>query len=108
MNITRQEVADAAMVSKAKVSKDCERGVLKEGSLLSIVSYIIGNRLRSGGIQAVTGLCPEGRGDTVIAVEDERVTKVRKSPADILSRPDFIPTHHDYESSDDTYINPND
>ena len=96
MNITRQEIADAGMISKAKVSKDIERGTLKEGSFLSIVSYVLANRMLSGGIQAVTGLCPEGR-ESPLTYEETGVYK------QITVKPDFIPTHHDYETSDEEF-----
>ena len=116
MNISRQEIADAGMVTKGVVDKAISRGTLKEGSLLSIVSYIIASRLRSGGIQAVTGLCPEGRGDDEPTLykptETEGFTKksdVRENTviADLVGAGMVTrgcgPTHHDYETSDEEY-----
>ena len=88
MNITRQEIADAGMVSKGVVDKAISRGTLKEANLLSIVTYIISNRMRSGGIQAVTGLCPEGR-ESPLTYEETGVYK------QITVKPNFIPTYHD-------------
>ena len=63
MEVTRQRIADAGMVSKAKVHKDIERGNLDPESLKSVAAYVIQNLLMAGGCGAVTGLCPDGRED---------------------------------------------
>ena len=96
MNISRQEIADVAMVSKNAVDKAISRGTLNEASLSSIFGFVLAKRATSGGIQAVTGLCPEGR-ESPLTYEETGVYK------QITVKPDFIPTHHDYETSDEEF-----
>ena len=100
MNISRQEIADAGMVSKGVVAKAISRGTLKEANLLSIVTYIISNRMRSGGIQAVTGLCPEGREEEPIMYKPTVIEDM--IGAGLITR-GCTPTHHDYETSDEEF-----
>ena len=103
MNITRQEIADAGMISKAKVSKDIERGTLKEGSFLSIVSYVLANRMLSGGIQAVTGLCPEGREEEPFVAPEVEPSVINDMISAGLITRGCTPTYHDYETSDEEF-----
>jgi hypothetical protein len=67
MDIGRQTIADAAMVSKGVVHKAVASGRLDEGSLVSITSYVMLGRLSAGGLKEITGKSCEPR---VREVED--------------------------------------
>lgn len=57
--IPRQVIADCSMVSKDVVHKAIKSGRLDENSLLSVVCFVMSNRLTAGGVASVTGVSPD-------------------------------------------------
>jgi hypothetical protein len=60
MQISRQDIATAAMVSVGKVNKDIQRGKLDDTRLIKVAMYIVGNRMLAGEPSDITGLVPMG------------------------------------------------
>ena len=76
MRVSAREVAGAAMVSEAKVSKDIQRGKLDIGSLGDVVRYVYGNRLLAGGLKVFDGVMGVVAEEPVAMVESVPSKKI--------------------------------